>query len=79
LAVSTPHRTLFGSSTGFDRFNVCAVSNNRSESIRHALRDAVRHPELTRASREEIAGVEHARRTGESETFTREDIVGDDE
>jgi hypothetical protein len=34
---------------------------------------------LTRKSWKEIAAVEHARRTGESETFTREDIVGDDE
>ena len=35
--------------------------NSRSESIRDALRDAV----------------EHARRTGESETFTRDEIVND--
>ena len=52
---------------------------NKSEFIRDALRDAVRHPDLTRESWKEIAVVEHARRTGESETFTREDIVGDDE
>jgi metal-responsive CopG/Arc/MetJ family transcriptional regulator len=53
--------------------------NSRSEFIRDALRDAVRHPDLTRESWKEIAAVEHARRTGDSETFTREDIVGDDE
>jgi len=53
--------------------------NSRSEFIRESLRDAVRHPDLTRESWKEIAAVEHARRTGESETFTREDIIGDDE
>ena len=53
--------------------------NSRSEFIRDALRDAVRHPDLTRESWKEIAAVEHARRTGKSETFAREDIVGGDE
>ena len=53
--------------------------NSRSEFIREALRDAVRHPDMTRESWKEIAAVEHARRTGESESFSREEIVGDDE
>lgn len=53
--------------------------NSRSEFIREALRDAVRHPDLTRESWKEIAAVEHARRTGESETFSREEILGEDE
>lgn len=53
--------------------------NSRSEFIREALRDAVRHPDLTRKSWKEIAAVEHARRTGESETFSREEILADDE
>lgn len=53
--------------------------NSRSEFIREALRDAVRHPGMTRESWKEIAAVEHARRTGDSETFSREDILGDDE
>ena len=53
--------------------------NSRSEFIREALRDAVRHPELTRESWKEIAAVEHARRTGESETFSRDEILGSDE
>ncbi|WP_246988859.1 ribbon-helix-helix domain-containing protein [Halorientalis marina] len=52
---------------------------SRSEFIREALRDAVRHPDLTRESWKQIAAVEHARRTGESETFSREEILGDDE
>lgn len=53
--------------------------NSRSEFIREALRDAVRHPELTRKSWKEIAAVEHARRTGESETFSRNEVLSDDE
>jgi len=53
--------------------------NSRSEFIRDALRDAVRHPGLTRESWKEIAAVEHARRTGDDESFSREEIVGDDE
>lgn len=52
--------------------------HSRSEFIREVLRDAVRHPELTRQSWKEIAAVEHARRTGESETFSREEILGND-
>lgn len=53
--------------------------NSRSEFIRDALRDAVRHPGLTRESWKEIAAVEHARRTGESETFPRDEILDEDE
>ncbi|OVE85005.1 ribbon-helix-helix domain-containing protein [Natronolimnobius baerhuensis] len=53
--------------------------NSRSEFIREALRDAVRHPDLTRESWKEIAAVEHARRTGEPESFSREEILADDE
>jgi Arc/MetJ-type ribon-helix-helix transcriptional regulator len=53
--------------------------NSRSEFIRDALRDAVKHPELTRESWKEIAAVEHARRSGDSETFSREEILADDE
>jgi metal-responsive CopG/Arc/MetJ family transcriptional regulator len=53
--------------------------NSRSEFIRDALRDAVRHPDLSRESWKEIAAVEHARRSGESRTFSREEILRDDE
>ena len=52
--------------------------NSRSEFIRSALRDAVKHPGLTRESWKEIAAVEHACRTGESETFARNEILGDE-
>jgi len=53
--------------------------NSRSEFIRDALRDAVKHPDLTRESWKEIAAVEHARREGTSETFSREEILDSDE
>jgi Arc/MetJ-type ribon-helix-helix transcriptional regulator len=53
--------------------------NSRSEFVRDALRDAVKHPGLTRESWKEIAAVEHARRSGDSESFSREEILGDDE
>lgn len=53
--------------------------NSRSEFIREVLRDAVRHPDLTRESWKEIAAVEHARRTGESESFSREEILAENE
>jgi Arc/MetJ-type ribon-helix-helix transcriptional regulator len=53
--------------------------NSRSEFIRDALRDAVKHPDLTRESWKEIAAVEHARREGDSETFSREEILDADE
>ncbi|WP_435078466.1 ribbon-helix-helix domain-containing protein [Halococcus sp. AFM35] len=52
--------------------------NNQSEFIRDALRDAVKHPNLTREAWKEIAVVEHARRTSESETFSRNDILADE-
>ena len=52
--------------------------NSRSEFIRDALRDAVKHPDLSRESWKEIAAVEHARRTGDSETFPREDVLDSD-
>ena len=52
--------------------------NSRSEFIREALRDAVRHPELTRESWKEIAAVEHARRTGDSEAVTRDELLNDE-
>ena len=52
--------------------------NSRSEFIRDALRDTVKHPGLTRESWKEIAAVEYARRTGDDEVFTREEILDDE-
>jgi metal-responsive CopG/Arc/MetJ family transcriptional regulator len=53
--------------------------NSRSEFIRDVLRDAVKHPDLSRENWKEIAAVEHARRTGDDETFSRDDVLGTDE
>jgi len=52
--------------------------NSRSEFIRDALRDTVKHPGLTRESWKEIAAVEYARRTGDDEAFSREEILDDE-
>jgi len=52
--------------------------NSRSEFIRDALRDTVKHPGLTRESWKEIAAVEYARRTGDDEAFSREEVLGDE-
>jgi len=52
---------------------------SRSEFVREPLRDAGQHPGFTRESWKEIAAVEHACRTGESETFSREDILADEQ
>ena len=52
--------------------------NSRSEFIRDALRDAVKHPGLTRESWKEIAAVEYARRTDDSEVFGRDEIRADE-
>ncbi|MFW6018373.1 MAG: ribbon-helix-helix domain-containing protein [Halapricum sp.] len=46
--------------------------NSRGEFLRDALRDAVCHPGLTREGWSGIAAVEHARRSGDSETVSRE-------
>jgi metal-responsive CopG/Arc/MetJ family transcriptional regulator len=52
--------------------------NSRSEFIRDALRDTVKHPGLTRESWKEIAAVEYARRTGDDEVFSRDEILDDE-
>lgn len=49
--------------------------NSRSEFIRDAVRDAVKHPGLTRGAWKDIASTEYARRRGEATTYSREEIV----
>lgn len=51
--------------------------NSRSEFIRDAVRDAVKHPGLTRGAWKDIASTEYARRRGEETTYSREEIVED--
>lgn len=47
---------------------------SRSEFMRWALRDAVKHPSFSRKGWKEIATSEHQRRTGEGETYSSDEI-----
>jgi len=47
---------------------------SRSEFIRWAFRDAVKHPAFSRAGWKDIAASEHQRRTGEGETSSSDEI-----
>lgn len=48
--------------------------NSRSEFLRHAARDAVKHPEFSREGWKQIAASEHELRTGEAELVSREEV-----
>lgn len=48
---------------------------SRSEFLRHAIRDATRHPGASRSMLASIAAEEYAMRKGESEAISREEIV----
>jgi Arc/MetJ-type ribon-helix-helix transcriptional regulator len=48
---------------------------SRSGFLRHAIRDAVEHPGLSRGSWKGIAAEEYAMRTGEGESYSREVIL----
>lgn len=47
---------------------------SRSEFIRWALRDAVKHPAFSRGGWKDIATSEHQRRTGEGKTYTSDEV-----
>jgi len=47
---------------------------SRSEFIRWALRDAVKHPSFSRKGWKDIAASEHQRATGEGETYSSDEI-----
>jgi Arc/MetJ-type ribon-helix-helix transcriptional regulator len=47
---------------------------SRSEFIRWALRDAVKHPAFSRTGRKDIAIGEHQLATGEGQTYSSEEI-----
>lgn len=49
--------------------------NSRSEFLRHAARDAVKHPSFTREGWKEIATSEHELRTGEAEPVSRAEVI----
>lgn len=49
--------------------------NSRSEFLRYAARDAVKHPEFSREGWKQIAASEHELRSGEAELVSREEVV----
>lgn len=51
--------------------------NSRSEFLRYAIRDAVKHPAFTREGWKQIAASEHGLRIGETELVDREEVVAE--
>jgi Arc/MetJ-type ribon-helix-helix transcriptional regulator len=49
--------------------------NSRSEFLRHAARDAVKHPEFSREGWKQIAASEHDLRSGTVELVSRDKVV----
>ena len=49
--------------------------NSRSEFLRYAIRDAVKHPAFTREGWKQIAANEHGLRVGEEELVDRDKVV----
>ena len=49
--------------------------NSRSEFLRYAARDAVKHPEFSREGWKQIAAGEHDLRTGDAELVSRAEVV----
>lgn len=49
--------------------------NSRSEFLRYAVRDAIKHPEFSREGWKQIAASEHDLRSGEAELVSREEVV----
>lgn len=49
--------------------------NSRSEFIRHAVRDAVQHPEFGREGWKQIAASENELRTGDAEFVSRDEVL----
>lgn len=48
--------------------------NSRSEFLRYAARDAVKHPEFSREGWKQVAASEHDLRSGEAELVSRDDV-----
>ena len=49
--------------------------NSRSEFLRHAARDAVKHPAFSRDGWKQIAASEHKLRSGDAELVSRDEII----
>lgn len=49
--------------------------NSRSEFLRYAARDAVKHPEFSREGWKQIAASEYDLRTGDAELVSRDEVI----
>ena len=49
--------------------------NSRSEFLRHAARDAVKHPAFSREGWKQIAASEHDLRSDDTELVSREEVM----
>ncbi|RDZ34020.1 MULTISPECIES: ribbon-helix-helix domain-containing protein [Haloferax] len=49
--------------------------NSRSEFLRYAARDAIKHPEFSREGWKQIAASEHDLRSGESDLVSRDEVL----
>ena len=49
--------------------------SSRSEFLRHAARDAVKHPAFSRNGWKQIAASEHELRSGDAELVSRDEII----
>jgi len=49
--------------------------NSRSEFLRYAARDAVKHPEFSREGWKQIAASEHDLRTGNAQLVSRDEVL----
>lgn len=49
--------------------------NSRSEFLRYAARDAVKHPAFSREGWKQIAASEHDLRSGEAELVSRDEVL----
>ena len=49
--------------------------SSRSEFLRYAARDAVKHPEFSREGWKQIAASEHDLRSGNAELVSREEVI----
>lgn len=48
--------------------------NSRSEFLRYAARDAVKHPEFSREGWKQVAASEHELRSGDAELVSRDEV-----
>ena len=49
--------------------------SSRSEFLRYVARDAVKHPDFSRAGWKQVAANEHELRTGDAEFVSREEVL----